>query len=69
LENYEAEENRLNDKIKRINLENADFLTHQAENKHKKGKKMERHEFLMNKPLLKEIVVKKREGESQSGHS
>jgi len=28
LENYEAEENRLNDKIKRINLENADFLTH-----------------------------------------
>ena len=33
LENYEAEENRLNDKIKRINKENADFLVGQADRK------------------------------------
>jgi hypothetical protein len=40
LENYEAEEKRLNDKIKRINKENADFLVQQAQNKDAKGRKM-----------------------------
>ena len=69
LENYEAEEKRLNDKIRRINKENADFLVSQAENKHRKGKKMEKQEFLINKPLLKEIVGKKKEGDSQQAHS
>ena len=69
LENYEAEEKRLNDKIKRINKENADFLISQADRKGKKGKKMERHEFLMNKPLLKEIVDKRHATESEKAVS
>jgi len=69
LENYEAEEKRLNDKIKRINKENADFLTSQAQNKGAKGKKMEKQEFLINKPLLKEIVGKKKETDSQQARS
>lgn len=52
LENYEAEEKRLNDKIKRINKENADFLISQADRKGKKGKKMERHEFPDRKSVV-----------------
>lgn len=61
LDNYEAEEHRLNDKIKRINKENADFLVGQADRKGQKGRKMEKHEFLINKPLLREIVDKRQE--------
>jgi hypothetical protein len=44
-------------------------LTSQAQNKGVKGKKMEKHEFLINKPLLKEIVGKKKENESQQARS
>ena len=45
LDNYEAEEQRLNSKIKRINKENADFLQQQADERARKAKKMNSHEF------------------------
>lgn len=45
LENYEAEERRLNEKIKRINMENAAFLQQQATSKGAKGRKMNQQEF------------------------
>lgn len=63
LSNYENEEKRLNDKIKRINNENADFLKRQMDEKmSKERRKMNKQEFLLNKPLLKEINEKKRDG-------
>ena len=59
--NYSEEERRLNEKISKINQENADFLKKQMEDKHGKVKpKMNKQEFLLNKPLLKEINEKKR---------
>ena len=59
--NYHEEERRLNDKINKINKENADFLKRQMDEKEAKEKgKMNRQEFLLNKPLLKEINDKKR---------
>ena len=61
LNNYSEEERRLNDKINKINKENAEFLKRQMEEKQMKNKpKMNKQEFLLNKPLLKEINVKKR---------
>ena len=59
--NYNEEERRLNDKINKINKENADFLKRQMDDKHAKQRaKMNKQEFLLNKPLLKEINEKKR---------
>lgn len=56
--NYSEEERRLHDKINKINQENADFLKRQMEDKHGKVKaKMNKQEFLLNKPLLKEIKI------------
>ena len=61
LNNYSEEERRLNDKINKINKENAEFLKRQMEEKQMKNKpKMNKQEFLLNKPLLKEINHKKR---------
>lgn len=61
LRNYTEEERRLMDKINKINKENADFLKKQMEDKTGKVKaKMNKQEFLLNKPLLKEINDKKR---------
>jgi len=56
-QNYENEENRLNSKIKQINVENASFLKQQVHEKESKNaqKKMNRQEFQLNKPLLREI--------------
>jgi hypothetical protein len=49
------------DKINKINKENADFLKKQMEDKNAKTRpKMNKQEFLLNKPLLKEINNKKR---------
>lgn len=49
------------DKINNINKENADFLKKQMEDKNaKERKKMNKQEFLLNKPILKEINEKKR---------
>lgn len=60
-QNYSEEERRLNEKINKINKDNADFLKRQADDKQVKAKaKMNKQEFLLNKPLLKEINEKKR---------
>lgn len=60
-QNYSEEERRLNEKINKINKDNADFLKRQADDKTSKAKtKMNKQEFLLNKPLLKEINEKKR---------
>jgi len=73
--NYSEEERRLHDKINRINIDNQEFLRKQMEEKQVKiGKtKMNKQEFLLNKPLLKEINEKKRTatvyGQSMGGVS
>ncbi len=61
----------MNDKIKRINMETADFIQNQMVDKTAKTRaKMNRQEYLLNKPLLKEINQKKKAsdvGGSQRG--
>ena len=59
---YEAEEERLHKKIKQINSENAAFLQRQVQEKESKlnQKKMNRQEFALNKPLLREIQMKRK---------
>lgn len=47
--NYNEEERRLNEKINKINKENADFLKKQMDDKDGKGKKMNKQEYLLNK--------------------
>ena len=61
--NYENEEKRLNDKIKKINCENAEFLSKQIYEKETKSaqRKMNRQEFQLNKPLLREINMKRKD--------
>jgi len=47
------------DKIKQVNLQQAEFLKYQMdEEKRRKGKKMNTEELLLNKPRLKEIAEK-----------
>ena len=61
--NQEAEEERINNKIKSINKENAEFLQKQMEEKEEARKgKMNMNEFLLNKQLLKGINDQKKEG-------
>mmetsp|Transcript_28228 Transcript_28228/g.28024 ORF Transcript_28228/g.28024 Transcript_28228/m.28024 type:complete len:148 (+) Transcript_28228:1224-1667(+) len=64
-ENYEEEQRRIDNKIKRINQENADFLKRQMEEKEgaRKGR-MDMNEFLMNKQLLVDINGQGKEGNS-----
>jgi len=66
-QNYENEENRLQQKIKQINVENASFLKQQVHEKESKAaqKKMNRQEFQLNKPLLREIQMKRKTGPSE----
>ncbi len=61
-QNYESEEQRLAAKIKSINEENAQFLMQQVHEKEAKAqmKKMNRQEFQLNKPLLREIQMKRK---------
>ncbi len=67
-QNYHEEERRLNDKINKINKENADFLKRQmVEKEAKERRKMNKQEFLLNKPLLKEINEKKRTSQYGGG--
>ena len=67
--NYEDEEKRLTSKIKGINEQNANFLKKQMEEKASKFRsKMNRQEFLLNKPILKEINQKKKDGTVISQH-
>jgi len=55
---YNYEKNKA-DKIKEVNLKQAEFLKYQMEQeKIRKGKKMNTEELLMNKRLLKEIAEK-----------
>ncbi len=57
--NYEEEEKRLRDRINRINHDNAQFLLRQMATKTKGvGKKMNRAEFAINKPILREANSK-----------
>ncbi len=65
--NYTEEERRLQNKISQINKENAEFLKRQMGDKHGKGVKMNKQEFLLNKPLLKEINTKIRGANSVAG--
>lgn len=60
--NYSEEERRLHDKIAKINKDNQEFLRKQMDEKNQKNSKskMNKQEFLLNKPLLKEINEKKR---------
>lgn len=55
--NYEEEERRLKNKIASIATENSDFLKKQMNEKasRQQAKRMNREEFMINKPLLKEI--------------
>ena len=66
--NYEQEESRLNDKIHKINKENQRFLKSQMDSRGKNSK-MNKQEFLLNKPLLKEINQKKKDGSVMEGES
>ena len=63
-ENYEFEEKRLAEKIKKINEENAAFLHKQMREKEAKNaqRKMSKQEFQLNKPLLREIQQKRKVG-------
>ena len=66
--NYEEEERSLNEKINKINKDNENFLKQQMENKRMKERgKMNRAEFLLNKPLLREINQKKKDGSIATG--
>jgi hypothetical protein len=59
--NFDVEEKRLRDRINQINHDNAAFLMRQMEEKSKKTTKMNRAEYALNKPLLKEANSKFKE--------
>lgn len=62
-ENYEQEEHRINNKIKNINKQNADFLQRQMNEKEEARKgKMNMNEYLLNRQLLKDINEQRRDG-------
>lgn len=73
--NYEEEEFRLNRKIKQINAENSQFLQRQMQEKasRQQQRRMNKQEFALNKPLLKEINNKRGDGNdaasSNQGHA
>jgi len=61
-QNYEEEERRLKNRIMKINLDNQNYLIKQMQDKDKNEKGtlgvMHTQDFLMNKPLLREINSK-----------
>ena len=62
-ENYEQEEQRIANKVKNINKENADFLSRQmGEKEEAKRGKMNMQEYLLNKQLLKDIIQQRKIG-------
>ena len=69
LKNYSEEERRLHEKIGKINKDNQEFLRRQMDEKNSKvtKTKMNKQEFLLNKPLLKEINTKKRATQYDGG--
>ena len=60
-QNWDLEEKRLKDRINKINADNAAFLQKQMAEKNKKSTKMNRAEYALNKPLLKEANEKMKE--------
>lgn len=56
--NWDVEEQRLKDRINRINKENQDFLLAQMQEKQSKAAKMNSNEFAFNKALLREVNQK-----------
>ena len=64
-ENYDEEERRLQNKIAGINRENCEFLKRQMNEKasRQQARKMNREEFMINKPLLKEINQKRKQSQ------
>lgn len=60
-DNYELEEKRLKERINKINHDNAQFLLKQMNDKKTKATKMNRAEFAINKPLLREANGKLKE--------
>ena len=68
-QNYELEEKRMKDRINKINSDNASYLQRQMEEKHKKSNKMNRAEYALNKPLLKEASEKMKEVAASQGAS
>ena len=60
-ENYDQEEKRLRERINKINHDNASYLKQQMADKNKKNSKMNRAEYAMNKPLLREANDKFKE--------
>lgn len=54
-ENYEIEEKKLHERIKKINYDNQKFLNSQMENKlRKKKEKMNQNEAQLNRDLLRQ---------------
>ena len=56
--NWEVEEKRLKEKIDKINSDNQQFLLQQMALKNKDKTKMNKAEFAINKPLLREANQK-----------
>ena len=52
--NYDEEERRLKERIKSINKDNASYLMQQVAAKNSNLQRMNRAEFSLNKPLLRE---------------
>ena len=57
-QNYDMEEKRLRERINKINHDNQQFLLKQMALKNQKSTKMNRNEYAINKPLLKEANEK-----------
>jgi hypothetical protein len=68
-ENYELEEKRLKERINKINQDNAQFLLKQMAEKNRKNQKMNKAEFAINKPLLREANDRFKEISSQYAQS
>lgn len=65
--NYDEEERRLKERIKSINKDNASYLMQQVAAKNSTLQRMNRAEFSLNKPLLREANNKFREMSQYDG--
>ena len=72
--NYDEEERRLKERIKSINKDNASYLMQQVAAKNSNLTRMNKAEFSLNKPLLREANNKLKaysqyEGSQQNGEN
>lgn len=72
--NYDEEERRLKERIKSINKDNASYLMQQVAAKNSNLQRMNRAEFSLNKPLLREAnnklkAISQYEGSQQNGEN